>query len=109
MRLPLAIFSAVVLVSHFAHGSFVNRDVVSGDDAETYGKGYRSVAYFVNWVCIPYATKESVYLHVFHRLSTVVATVLRISRLIVSPTFCIPLRMSDQKRARYTSLIRMRT
>lgn len=62
MRLRSAIISLVVLVSHAAHGSFLRRDNGATSDAETYRKGYRSVAYFVNWVCVPYAAKENAYL-----------------------------------------------
>ncbi|KAL3469047.1 glycoside hydrolase superfamily [Aspergillus californicus] len=45
MRLRSAIVSLVVLASHVAHASFLRRE----NEAETYRKGYRSVAYFVNW------------------------------------------------------------
>ncbi|OJJ52264.1 hypothetical protein ASPSYDRAFT_95784 [Aspergillus sydowii CBS 593.65] len=49
MRLRSAIISLVVLAGHVAQGLFLRRDGLAADKAETYRKGYRSVAYFVNW------------------------------------------------------------
>lgn len=75
MRLRSVIVSLVVLASHVAHTSFLRRE----NEAETHRKGYRSVAYFVNWVCVPCAAKENIRLRYFFRKSTVVAKTLRIS------------------------------
>ena len=106
MRFRSAIVSLVVLASHVAHGNFLRRDNTA-TETDTYQKGYRSVAYFVNWVCVPCAVEENTHLHIFPRQSTVVATTLRISRLTTSPTFSTPLPMCDRKRAKSTSLIPM--
>jgi chitinase len=86
MRLRSAIISFLILAGHVAQGHSLRRDDVATNEAETYRKGYRSVAYFVNWVCVPHATKENASLSIFHRESTAVATTLRISGLTISPT-----------------------
>lgn len=106
MRFRSTIVSLVVLASHVAHGNFLHRDNIT-TEMDTYQKGYRSVAYFVNWVCVPCAAEENIHLRIFPRQSTAVATTLRISRLTSSPTFSMPLPMCDRKRARSTFLIPM--
>ncbi|KAL3468665.1 hypothetical protein BJX99DRAFT_265995 [Aspergillus californicus] len=49
MRLRSAFISLVSLAGHVAQGYFLRRDGVVTNEAETYRKEYRSVAYFVNW------------------------------------------------------------
>ncbi len=58
MRLRSAIISLVILASYVAQGHSLRRDGVATNEAETYQKGYRSVAYFVNWVRSPNAAER---------------------------------------------------
>jgi hypothetical protein len=108
MRLRSAFISLVSLAGHVTQGQFLRRDGLATNETETYRKGYRSVAYFVNWVCVPDAAAENGYLYIFPRQSTAVSTTPRSSRLTTSPTFSTPLPMCDRKRAKSTSLIPMR-
>ncbi|KAL3484540.1 glycoside hydrolase superfamily [Aspergillus germanicus] len=49
MPLGPAFISFISLAGHVVQGKLIGRDGVVTNEAETYWKGYRSVAYFVNW------------------------------------------------------------
>lgn len=83
MRLRSVVISLAIVAGHVAQGHLLRRDGVATNEAETYRKGYRSVAYFVNWVGVPPAAEENAHPRVFHRQSTAVATTRRISPLTI--------------------------
>ncbi|KAJ1713234.1 hypothetical protein NYO67_4574 [Aspergillus flavus] len=49
MRLRSTILSLVILAGYVVQGHFLRRDSVATKEPESSRKGYRSVAYFVNW------------------------------------------------------------